>query len=292
MQKLDHLNTLCVDTHGVRISGEDYPILHVRNKFAELKVALHGAHVISYIPVGAEDVIFTSESAIYKEGKAIRGGIPVCWPWFNAHPSDTSKPSHGFVRNRFWELAKVNETADETVLVFQMPVFEEMRQLYPYDVEVSLEVVLGAELHVNIVTENKGEVECPVGGALHTYLSVSSIDDVSLTGLDGVGYFDSLTGETKKQAGDITISEELDVIYENSDHTVTLQDKQRCIQISKTGSLSTVVWNPWIEKSQGIADLGNEDYRDFVCIETANARNDVVMLQSGCKHVMSQIISL
>ncbi|MGJ8656775.1 MAG: D-hexose-6-phosphate mutarotase [Akkermansiaceae bacterium] len=262
----------------------DYPLIQLSNSFGNASVALHGAHVTNYTPTGQKPVIFTSDLATYKEGKAIRGGIPICWPWFNAHPSDSSLPSHGYARVQFWEVVGSDHTPESTSITLTLTVNE---------LKALVVITLTESLEVNLTTTNISEHPQTVGGALHSYFTVSNIDTALIRGLEDVHYLDTLTDTPEVQDGEISITEETDRIYLNSTQTVSIFDPEwnRNIFIDKSGSQSTVIWNPWIAKSSGMADLGNEEYRGFVCIESANALEDVYLLTPGETHTLSTKIT-
>lgn len=261
-----------------------YPCIVVTNQHATAKIALHGAHVIDFTPEGEKPVIFTSADAIYKEGKAIRGGIPVCWPWFNAHPSDSTQPAHGFARNAFWQLFRSSNNDQVTTLIFTFS---------KHDLHAELTVTVGKELTVSIKTTNTGDTPEIIGGALHSYFTISDISNISITGLENISFHDSLTGHQAQEKTAIKIGQEVDRVYQDSQQTVLINDEQwnRVVKIEKSGSKSTVVWNPWIEKSASMADLGNQEYLNFVCIETANALKDVYSVSPGDSHTMTTKIS-
>lgn len=261
-----------------------YPVIRVTHPLADASIALHGAHVIDYTPADHKPVIFTSKEAVYKSGKAIRGGIPVCWPWFSAHPTDSSLPSHGFARNKFWRLYSSAATAQGVTLVFE----------YRHgSLDASLIVAIGSSLTVALHTKNISDRDEVVGGALHSYFNIGDINNVSLSGLDQVSYIDSLTDTVETQQGDITFNAELDRIYTDTKDNVMINDPvlKRDILVQKTGSHSTVVWNPWIEKSASMGDLGNEEYNTFLCIEAANAGEDVHTLAPQQHHTLSTTIT-
>ncbi len=254
-----------------------YPCVNISNQNATAKIALHGAHVIDYTPKDQPPVIFTSEQAIYREGKAIRGGIPICWPWFSAHPSDSSLPSHGYARISFWSLFRTSSTDELTTLVFH----------YSKDnLHAELTVEIGDSLSLNLKTTNTGSQTATIGGALHSYFSVSNINYISIKGLETKAYHDSLTGKQETSTNIRTIGKEIDRVYTDTKDTVIIEDRgfNRDIVIGKSGSKSTVVWNPWIHKSATMADLGNDDYKHFVCVETANALKDVYQIAPGESH--------
>jgi D-hexose-6-phosphate mutarotase len=264
--------------------ASDYPVIHLANSHGEASVALHGAHVISYIPVQQQPVIFTSEKAFYQEGKAIRGGIPICWPWFSNHPDNSDLPSHGYARNQFWKVVDSDHSSKLTSVTFELT----HDQLH-----ASVTITLGENLSISLTTTNLSDETQTVGGALHSYFSISDIEKISISGLEDTHYIDTLTETDEIQEGDISIYEETDRIYVNTNATVSIYDPEwnRTIFIDKTGSESTVVWNPWIEKSNRMVDLGDEEYRNFVCVETANARSDVYDLAPKSSHTLSTQIT-
>ncbi len=266
--------------------AEEYQAVKLSNKHGTTTIALHGAHVIEYTPADQKTVLFTSEQAIYREGKAIRGGIPICWPWFNAHPIDDSLPSHGYARAQFWRMINSSHTNDVTSVTLEFSIETLKAQVI---------ITLSHQLDIALTSTNISNESQTVGGALHTYFQLSHISNCTLSGLDSVSYIDTVAGANsqKKQSGDINITEETDRIYENTSATVRIYDAEwhRDIAIQKSGSRSTVVWNPWIEKSQSMGDLGNENYLHFVCVEAANARSDVYQLAPGDTHTLSTTIT-
>lgn len=262
----------------------NYPVIHLSNSYGTASVALHGAHVISYTPTHQKPVIFTSQEAIFKEGKAIRGGIPICWPWFNAHPSYSTLPSHGYARNQFWKVIGSDHSEDLTSITLE---------IIHNQLKVNVTISLGKNLAITLTTTNLSEGIQTIGGALHSYFSISDIEKISIAGLEDTHYIDTLTETEELQEREIFIHEETDRIYVNTSETVSIYDPgwNRTIFIDKTGSQSTVIWNPWIEKSNSMADLGDDEYREFVCIEAANAREDVYDLAPGELHTLSTTIT-
>ena len=267
----------------------------ITNNSATAEISLHGAHVTSFIPNGKRETIWVSKECIYKEGTAIRGGIPVCWPWFGAHPSDSSKPSHGFVRNRYWNVKSVEESENETVITFFLKDDETTRAVWDYAFEVNLEVKISDKLQVNLISKNLDDKPFTVGGALHTYFPVSEVSDISIKGLENVTYVDALQEMKEiKQDGAIAFAEEVDRVYIETPDTCKIVDPafNNLIKVSKSGSQSTVIWNPWIEKAKRLPGYGDEEYHNMVCIETTNALKDVYEVQPGESHTMTQVIEL
>ncbi len=253
-------------------------------------VALQGAQVLSW-QRGEQEQLWLSPVARLGISKPVRGGIPVCWPWFGPHPDDDTKPAHGFVRTRPWDMAHTQIAADRGTVAatFVFATGSEHAALWPYEAQVQLTVKVGTGLSLSLETINRGTRPLILSEALHTYFRVSDIAGVSIGGLDGIPYIDKLDGEIlKSQIGPIAIGREVDRIYVGATHDVTLRDGARKLAIKSQGSASAVVWNPWDRKTLRLGDMGSPDaYRHMVCIETANAANDLVMLAPAAHHTMS-----
>lgn len=269
----------------------DYPTIRIGNAHASATIALHGAHLIDFIPCDQEPVIFTSHEAVFSEGKAIRGGIPVCWPWFGAHPNDNTMPAHGLARNQFWQLIGSRSTEKFTEVTLQLDT--QSIDIWKFDTTLTLTIRVGKSLSLELKTTNNGSTPVTIGGALHSYFYISDIQKVTLTGLDKTTYLDTLVGKEKLQDGPIRIDSEVDRIYLESNQPVEIYDPefQRTIHIEKSGSESTVIWNPWTEKSQTMADLDNDEFHSFVCVEAANALEDVHILAPAAEHCLTTKIS-
>lgn len=281
---------------GVSLTGleEDYPIIEVQSATATASIALHGAHLISYTPTGQKAVIFTSESAVYKEGKAIRGGIPICWPYFNAHPTEADFPAHGIARNRFWELLSIESSGDGHTLIFEMPIDEKDHNLIGGRCKLTVSFEIADTLKISLTSTNTGSCDLSVGGALHSYFQIGSITTSPVSGLDSVSHLDTLTDETSMHDGLIKIAREYDRVFLPSAHAVTIHDQSnhREIIVTKENSHATTVWNPWIDKSAAMADLGNEDYLSFLCVEAINWKEDLRSIAPGESHSLIQQVSL
>ena len=258
-------------------------------------VALQGAQVLSWRPTAGANVLWLSPVANLGTEKAIRGGIPVCWPWFGPHPKYMTKPAHGFVRAAMWEVAGTSGRAGQASIRFCFDACKIDPALWDHAAEVLIDIVLSDALEIILTTINRAGKAIPLTEALHTYLAIGDIADVAITGLEGRSYIDQMAlGHHPVQSGAITIAGEIDRIYQQTPGTVIVHDTKlkRNITIAKTGSASTVVWNPGHEKSTRLGDMGAEGYRHMVCIETANAGDDVVTLSPGQRHQLSAKISV
>lgn len=268
--------------------AEEYPVVRIKNAYASASIALHGAHLTNFQPADQEPVIFTSQAAIFREGKAIRGGIPVCWPWFGAHPD--KQPSHGYARISFWALEHVENLEDVTQLKFSLA--PQAKQTNS-NLSATLEFHIGKDLQLTLQTRNLGDQTETFSEALHNYFHVTDSRQTHVHGLDGASYIDT-TGEesTHTQQGPVEFTGETDRIY-HSDRETVIEDlvSQRRIHVTKTGSQSTVVWNPGQDKGSAMGDLLDEEIHHFVCVESANVRNQSITPPAGETHALHLTIS-
>lgn len=274
----------------------------IRHGQAELVVAQQGAHIVSYQIDGDQPLIWSNPGAVFKHGKAIRGGMPICWPWFGnfqRNPQSvqvmrqSSEPAnaHGEVRALDWELMGMGEDGDALIVEFIQPKAEGHLPGWPHTVGLKLQIRLDSALSVSLVSFNAGPEDVTLSQALHSYFAVSDIKQVSIEGLDGVSYLNTLESwETQNvQVGDITFTGETDRIYQGTPDLISIVDPEwkRRIQIQTIGSNSSVVWNPWIEKTKTLGDMQADGWQNMVCVETANVMSDIVTLKPGDMHMMS-----
>lgn len=276
---------------------ENWPIIRVNNKYATAEIHLHAAHITHFQPHGAQPVLWVSNLTLYRPKKAIRGGIPLIWPWFGPHPTDTSKPQHGFVRTSWWQLTKTEENhAEETEITLSLEDNEETRSLWPHPFHLELFVTVGRTLQVALIMQHKGDKPVDVTAALHTYFNVGDINQVRVYGLEGTRFIDKVAhGREDMEDKPLQIRHEVDRVYLNTTADCLIRDAslKRTIRISKQGSLSTVVWNPWADKAQNMSDFPDDGYEGMVCVETTNAsEHDTITLEPGGLHTLSAVISV
>ncbi len=266
-------------------------LVKIDNDFASASIALQGGHVMTWTPHNAEAVIWLSPAAKLAPGKSIRGGVPICWPWFGPHESQTDFPAHGFARTTPWDVVSTTQRDDgATQLVLKLATANFPAQQWPHPTTVQYVVTVGDTLEIELVSQNTGPGAITLGEALHTYFNVSDVREISVDGLDGCHYLDKVDDFTQKQqSGPVTFSSEVDRVYVNTSTDCIIRDPamSRQIRIAKSGSNSTVVWNPWIEKANKMGDLGDNGYLKMVCVESANADENVVTLQPGEQHTLS-----
>lgn len=264
------------------------PVIEVSNSHCKARISLQGAQVTSWVPSGEAEVIWLSSDASFKLGKSIRGGIPVCWPWFGAHESETDFPAHGHARTVFWDVLDTEAMDDgTTVIQFKIIDNEAGRRLWPYSSDLIMTMKFGAALEIELLTRNTDNKPFKITQALHTYFNVSDARNISVTGLEDCEYLDKLDQFAKKrQTGPVKLTAETDRIYlqTQNDYSIVDPGLNRTIEISKSGSHSTVVWNPWQATAEKMGDLGEDGYLKMVCVETANAAEDFVLLEPGQSH--------
>ncbi len=264
-----------------------FPLIEINNAKASAAISLYSAQVLSFQPkTEAQDIMFLSDKAYYATGKATKGGIPICWPWFGPDPETLGRPAHGFVRNRMWNMVRSLTTSDgDTQITLGLSDTPETQSIWPQTFELNLVVTVGESLTVELITRNRGEAPFTVTQALHTYFKVSDINQVQVLGLDGVNYLDKTDGGAEKtQAGPVTIAQEVDRVYTNvTAPELAIVDPifDRRICITAQRSKTAIVWNPWVDITAGMADLDDTDYQRFICVETANAANDIVTIAPG-----------
>lgn len=297
-QDLNHLNQhFSIADHVRFIEGPGgLTVAEIANSEAAASIALQGAHVMTFQPNGQEPVIWLSKFAKFAPGKSIRGGAPVCWPWFGPHATDASLPGHGFARTVMWQVLETRATsAGETVLRFGLAGNDTTRAQWPHASTAELTVTVGATLRIELATRNDSPAAFELGEALHTYFHISDVAKIRITGLDGCAFLDKVEGFSRHtQQGAIQIESEVDRVYLDVPGECLIEDAGlgRRIRIANENARSVVVWNPWTEKADKMGDFGPDGHRGMVCVETANALENVVTVAPGETHRMVAIYSV
>lgn len=249
-----------------------------------------GAHVTSWCPVGSEPVLWMSQLSNFGKGKPIRGGVPICFPWFGPNAQDATLPAHGYARLQEWLLSEAQLKEDGAIELHLETTID------PFAVRFRVE--FGAELKMTLETQLPPNATSPQSfeNALHTYFSVSDVRTISIRGLESTRFIDKVDQAKLKSVANVAlrIESETDRVYLNTLGDCVLDDAQRkrSIRVSKLGSASTVVWNPWIDKSKRMADFGDDEWLGMVCIETANIGDNRIRLAPGESHSTTAVISV
>ncbi|WP_460155297.1 D-hexose-6-phosphate mutarotase [Pseudomonas sp. S2_H10] len=272
----------------------------IRHGQAELLVAQQGAHILSYQLAGQPPLIWLNDEAVFKTGKSIRAGVPVCWPWFGvfernpqsvqAMRAGKEAPSaHGFVRAMDWELGGIEAEGESLKVEFLLPYPEGGFPGWPHQVDLTLSIRLDDQLHIQLSSHNRGADTVSISQALHSYFAVSDVREVHVEGLDGLNYIETLDNwKTVTQAGDLRFTGETDRIYLDAPPQLSIVDPawERRIVLTSSGSRTAVIWNPWIDRAAAFSDMADDGWQRMLCIETANVLGDVVNLKPGASHTL------
>ncbi len=242
---------------------DELPVLVITHPKVSAAITLQGAHLLAYQPAGEEPVLWMSSESAFKTGVAIRGGVPICWPWFGP----AGKPSHGFARNLPWELTSHHEDENGVELVLTLKDSAETRELWPHDFTLTARFRLGKECHIEL--ESTGDFETT--SALHAYFNIGDIDKVKVSGL-GKSFIDKVDGgKTAQQNGDLTFSGQTDRIFTQAEATSLIVDSalNRTLVIQHHHNSDVVAWNPGAELSVSMKDMADDSYKTMVCVETA-----------------------
>lgn len=269
------------------------PILKIQSPLCEAMISLHGGHLIQFKPAGQQEVIWLSNKAIFSEEKAIRGGVPICWPWFG----QIGSPSHGFARTSHWQLLDYEETGQAVTVRLKLSASKQTRTLWPHDFSAILTFTMSSTLRINLEMINTGETPWQWSGALHTYFNIAEATETWITGM-GSSYSDSLKNGLPCESSEaLIINQSIDRIYTDSDETVSIHDQghQRIITVRNQGHNSVVIWNPWKDNSRSMGDMSDDGYETMVCVEATQYTKDLTsgaLLMPGEKHQLSTEISV
>jgi glucose-6-phosphate 1-epimerase len=263
----------------------------VSTPLAEAEIYQHGAHVAHWIPSGQKPVLFVSSKSFFAEGKAIRGGVPIIFPWFGPRSGDKPGPVHGFARTALWSVESTRLADNGAVeIVFGLEPDDASRALGFDNFSVRFTATVGRDLGLSLEVINRSGAPLELEEAMHAYYKVSDVRDVAVSGLEGTTYIDKTDGFRRKVQGDapIRIGKETDQVHLNSVADCVISDEPwgRRIVIRKTGSHSTVVWNPWIAKAATLGDMAADEWQGMICVETANVAENAVTLEAGASHRM------
>lgn len=262
---------------------------------ADAEIYLHGAHVTQFQPRGQKPVLFMSAKSSFEPGKPIRGGVPICFPWFGARQDGRPGAAHGFARLVEWELTKAEQAGNGAVDIGLRLVSNEVtRQEWDGEFEMDYRVTVGAMLRLELRVRNTGNQPMRIEEALHTYLAVNDARQVGVEGLAGTTYSDrvGIPHTETEGAAPIRITAETDRVYLNTRATCVVHDPgwHRRLVVEKTGSDATVAWNPWIAKAKAMPDFGDDEWPSMLCIETCNVGEHRVNLVPGQSHTMAAVI--
>ena len=284
---IPHILRLEHDAHGLAR-------FLITNAFAEAEVYLLGGQVTRFQPAGQEPVLWLSPLSSFENGKAIRGGVPICWPWFGPHPAKSTLPAHGLARTREWRALDAAQLSDgRTRLRLILTENADTLAAWPHTFDLILSVTVGAALELELTTKNTGSAPFSYTDALHTYLRAGNAPQARVDGLEGGPFVHSTRHHRGVQSGAVTFEGEVNNIYVPSRGPVAVADlvMKREIRITKNGSLATVVWNPGETGGMSMKDVGKH-WNEFICVEAANCADAQVDLLPGSSHATTQTIEI
>ncbi|WP_296234977.1 D-hexose-6-phosphate mutarotase [Pseudomonas sp. UBA4617] len=276
----------------------------ISSNHAELLIAQQGAQILSYQCVGQPPLLWLSDQAIFRQGKSVRAGVPVCWPWFGnlqrnpqavqAMYHGEQPPAHGLARTRDWQLLGIEEAGDGLRIEFELPEAQGNLADWPHDVELKLLVELGVDLKLSLTSRNMGNTPVILSQALHSYFAVSDVRQVRVEGVEGLGYIETLADwQQRQQHGALAFAGETDRIYLATPPQLSIVDPHwnRRITLTSSGSRSAVIWNPWTERAKELPDMADDGWQRMLCIETANVWDDLVELKPGATHSLGLVVA-
>jgi len=280
------------DVEGVKFTTRDgVELIHIENQFAKATITTYGATVLSFIPIGQRDVLWVSDTAVYDGTKPVRGGVPICWPWFGA-ANQPGLPAHGFVRNMVWQVEKVGQLENgETRISLVCKSNQETLKVWPHEFELKLCVQVNSSLTLTLTTVNLGDEPVDITEALHTYFAVANPIGLPIKGLENSTHLDKLIenapAEVQKEV--VVLNPAKDSVYLNQSGEISIvdSDNSREITIEKRNSQSSVVWNPGPEIVKGFADIDDQAWLEFACVESGNVLDNVITVPAHSEHLLS-----
>jgi glucose-6-phosphate 1-epimerase len=259
-------------------------------------ILLQGAQIIEFAPAQHNflNALWLSPSASFKAGESVRGGIPVCWPWFGAADKNPDSVrdnilhpvSHGFARSRIWQLKQIKESCHQVEILLRLSSDKASHEYWPYDFELEAKFILGKTLTLLLTTHNTDYRTVNLSQALHTYLPTADINCTHITGTNNTRYIDAMDQwKPKIQQGNIHFNTETDRLYIfNQSPTLQAVTPLHRLTLHQINSRSAVIWNPWTEKSKRLSQFNATDFKTMFCIETANVLEDSVTLAPNTSH--------
>ncbi|CAH9065925.1 Putative glucose-6-phosphate 1-epimerase [Pseudoalteromonas holothuriae] len=267
-------------------SGLEY--INVNSPLCTAKVFLQGAQLCEFTPTGKSPLIWVSAEEDYQEGKPVRGGIPICWPWFGVHEK-ADWPIHGVARKLLWRAEEVNEFSDHIVVRLSLPMRLVDKRYWPYDSKLEVEFRFSEQLEVRLTNTNLGEEAFTLSQALHTYFPTSAIENTTVDGLQGATYIEFGKGPFLQDKV-VGFERETDMVYTQANTIQTIQTPEGSIEVTRENSSSCVLWNPWIEKSKRLSYFRDDEYHTMLCLEAANVLDDIACVESGQSHTLATVI--
>jgi glucose-6-phosphate 1-epimerase len=270
--------------HYPNSKGSGLPLLLVNTSMCSAVISLQGAHLLEFKPVDADPLLWLSPNCDFTPGVALRGGVPLCMPWFGVHPTDPQKPKHGFARNQFWQLGETHLMSDGQVEL-EFLFVSEVNELFPYDFSVELRMMLGHQVTMELTVNNTDSEAFLFSWAMHNYYKINQLDQTRVLGLTNRKYLDNLEGLIEKiQTTDVNFPGAVDRVYPDIANHLVIDGgnpDSHNIEIIHENCPSVVVWNPGSEAAAKIADIGPGQEAFYICVERGAVRNEAWYLEAG-----------
>ncbi|RTR32118.1 D-hexose-6-phosphate mutarotase [Shewanella atlantica] len=265
-------------------SGLEY--VDVDTPLCKARIFMQGAQIDLFQPKGKKPLLWVSSADDYQPGSGIRGGIPICWPWFGM-TDNPDWPQHGFARTSLWTLESVQMRSEAVELKFALQITEENRQYWPHDTRVEVMFILADTLTVSLTNTNLSDQPVPLTQALHTYFPINDIHQLRASGFEGSQYIEFGEGPYQQTTDEVVFDRETDRVYTQLSQNQQLHTPDGIIEVGRENSQSAVLWNPWIDKSQRLSRFNSDDYLSMVCLEAANVLEDKLTLAPNESHTLT-----
>ncbi|WP_404341829.1 D-hexose-6-phosphate mutarotase [Pseudoalteromonas mariniglutinosa] len=267
-------------------TGLEY--INVSNKLCTAKIYLQGAQLTEFTPTDKKPLIWVSNEEDYQQGKSIRGGIPICWPWFGVNPNP-DWPIHGIARTSLWRAEEVKEQDGQISVSLSLPMTHINKTFWPHKSRLVVEFILTSSLQVRLTTTNLSDETITFSQALHTYFPTPAISDTQVDGLQGAKYIEF--GEGPFDQNELVgFARETDMVYTQAADTQRIITPDGIIEVGRENSSSCVLWNPWIDKSKRLSNFADDEYHTMLCLEAANVMDDSAVVAPGESHTLATTI--
>ena len=267
-------------------TGLEY--LAIESALCSATIFLQGAQLASFTPKDQAPLIWMSEDEDYQQGKGLRGGIPICWPWFGVSQHE-GWPIHGVARTSLWRAEEVNEHDDHIEVSLSLPMRSVDKTYWPHSTELKVVFHLSTTLKVTLTNTNVGDSTIELTQALHTYFPTSDITATQVDGLQGSQFIEFAEGPFDQNEV-VSFARETDMVYTQAAPMQHIRTPEGTIAVGREHSTSCVLWNPWIDKAKRLSNFQDEEYKTMLCLEAGNVMEDKVVLEPGQSHSLSTII--
>lgn len=279
------MNYITTHTHE---NGLDY--IDIDSPLCDARIFIQGAQIVHFQPKGQQPLLWVSAADDYQPGNGIRGGVPICWPWFGQH-SNKQFPQHGFARTSIWDLASITSNNDIVTIKFTLAIDEKDLCFWPHNTKLEMEFVVGKMLQMNLINTNLSDETIELTQALHSYFPIGNIHELIASGFADAKYIEFNQGPFPQPKDQVQFDKETDRVYTDLGSIQYLNTANGVIEVKRKNSQSAVLWNPWIDKSKRLSRFNDNDYLSMVCLEAANVLEDKVILKPGQSHQLTNIIS-